>query len=112
AVGDVLGPFGSRPVALLVPARRVDQPTRGDPGEGDPPGWLAVQIRRLRGGGGRGACRPEGPPLAGPSTTRREGPHREEGEEDDQEEPGAVTVEVRDCSLLARASCVGSAEVP
>ncbi len=108
AVRDVLGPFGSRPVALLVPARRVDQPTGGDPGEGDPAGRLAVEIRRLRGGGGRGARRPEGPPLARPATTRREGPHREEGEEDDQEEPGAMTVEVRDCSLLAGTWCVGS----
>ena len=41
---------------------------------------------------------PEGPKALSTRATaaRREGPHREEGEEDDQENPGTMTVEVRD----------------
>jgi hypothetical protein len=101
SIGHVLGPFGPRPVPLLMPARRVRQPTGGDAGElhragcivdgvSDPFRRCGVRERPRRGGHPRRATAP---------ASRRQRPHREEGDEDNQEEPRAMTVEVRAISL-------------
>ena len=53
---------------------------------------------------------PRLPPL--PATPRRQDPHHEERDEDDQEEPGTVTVIERDLRLLGRVSQVDVGRAP
>jgi hypothetical protein len=105
AVDHMLGPFRPRPVPLLVSARRVDQPTGGDPGESDSVGRFVDRVGWLSRSCGAGECtrRGRGPWRPPPASPRREHPQREQCEEDEEEHPGAMTVEVRECSLLVRA---------
>jgi hypothetical protein len=105
-IGHVLGPFRSRPVPVFVPARWVDKPTGRDSGEGDLArcrvdgiGCLTAGCgvgERVRRGWDPGLPRPA--PL--PAAPRREYPHHEERDEDDDKKPGTVTVIERHLRLL------------
>ena len=109
AVDHVLGPCGSRPVAVLVPAGGVDKPTGGDPRARDLARRRVDGLSRLVSGRGAGerARRTWNPRLPFlPATPRRQDPYHEERDEDDQEEPGTVTVIERDLRLLGRVSLV------
>jgi hypothetical protein len=95
-VGDVLSPFGPRPVPLIVLGEGVGEPAWSNADEGRTVHarrwgrWLSSAPTRI--GASERAPGDRGPLVAPSAALRGEGPYREQANEDQNGDPRAVPV--------------------